>query len=109
MQRDLRDLTIVHDIESLELQLSKAKLVAANTVVAAIPSDALDEKRAKRRIGEKIIKELLRDVKLRDIVVNGNSTLPNPALGPSDDCSNEVAQLVLRLQAMEDELTDHSR
>lgn len=113
------------DIESLELQLSKAKLAAANTIVAqhagaanrsmeleenaAIPSDALDEKRAKRRYGEKNIKELLRDVQLRDIVVNGNSSLPNLALGPSDDCSNGVEQSDLRFRAMEDELTETKR
>ena len=57
------------DIESLEWQLSKAKLAAANSVVAphvgaanrpleleestAIPSEVLDEKRTNRRSGER--------------------------------------------------------
>jgi hypothetical protein len=81
------------DIESLEIQLSKAKLTVANTVVAqhnlgstptttrslgldpnntnndvssSSPSDALDEKRAKHRSGENNLKEMLRDAQLRD-------------------------------------------
>ena len=90
------------NIESLEIQLSKAKLVVANTVVAqhnlgnsgsttsrsvmmmdlnnndisaASPSDALDEKRAKRRSGENNLKELLRDAQLRGDSAVGDSAL----------------------------------
>ena len=75
------------NVESLEIQLSKAKLAVASTVVAqhnlgnsntsrsvmmmdlnndvSSPSEALDEKRAKRRTGENNLKELLRDATLR--------------------------------------------
>jgi chromosome segregation ATPase len=62
-----------HDIESLELQLSRAKVMAASNVIAASPiatpetpvlSKAREELRAKRA-AEKTLKQLLKDAQNR--------------------------------------------
>jgi chromosome segregation ATPase len=110
------------EIESLELQLSKAKLAVANSVAAQhagvanrsveMDVEALDEKRAKRRSGENNIKELLRDAQSRDIAGFSGADIydSNDALeelrNELSRKESEIADLESKLSTANQELED---